>query len=1353
MLVGQYLTSYNEDESTRHSDPMMMTLPPVSQYMSQYHFTTIDTFKVTTTFENHVSLVIETGHFDGLLLDGQNVSPISERHIWHNLPGLPLSALIIKVAEGPHNLSHITDNVTFAAILYGFKMQEAYGLNLGHKTVLLDKPCSEKHRVVWYEERGITTESIEDTTTSVLTTTEEDTTSAEPTTPTYSVTTNLGYDGGNSGGGDKGGGSGGSNGTDNGDGNGGGGGNGDENGGDHGNGNDGGDGGNDGVDPGDNGGGNAGGSTNSTTENDDCDNETSPIVGESGINHHCNSSGLGGGQNGTNSGSDNSNGNGRDSNSTQSNVDLFENTTNPFNSRSASAGSMNNVTFDFTTAAPYANITNGNDSSGSDNNNKGNTTNGSGSQSPPLNCTHELENCTHEWNSTLDGNDETKLWNSTFKNDTTICIKISNVFHCYPLEGGGNVTYINETCIAVNGVMHCSSTTDVTIPNDDENDSLFVNDTVACIKIDGLFHCNAHDSDNPPYVNETSVCIEASGVVYCSPVSNDGDDDETDSAFMNDTTVCLKVGSLFQCHPIQDGDNSTYTNETTVCILVNGAMHCSPISKDDEIDSFINDTTICITVSGVFHCYPFHSDDNSTYVNETMVCAYIHGVVYCAPILPDPDGDDENDLFINETAICMKSNGEFHCYLANGNDNSTYINETTVCIRIEGVMHCSLVQTGDENVESFMNDTTVCIKIGDVFHCRPITGNATFVNETMVCIEVNGFVQCNHVSTGNDGNPTFSNETTICIRVNGAVHCNPISGGNSTYVNETTVCFEVDGVRHCNPISNENSDSTDSSGNGDNDSGWSQATPWLESLDDFKTWLESLLDKVGNWTSTQLQNNCTDPCNNNCSLHRIWLAANICENSFCAAHPDSIAEANFVTWTSSYVLKQLDNSDHQDIRNCVINMTCTEKQQKWLRLKHFRDYFLMMKSYASASFYFAVPNETFLFHREAPDYIFPFTNISVLTVSSGNQSLIFGQSLHEAFNTSWNIISDGSMTFLWIDGLYDSNVTVSLDTLGDPSQHWRRLTNVTEYIYSINAATRVNSTRGLCDTLDDHISSITDTETMTTDASDTATMTSHKSTTNAESTSVEITTHTVTTEAKFEENSIASTDDDLYSSASDIVNFISTGSIQHTDAATSPAFHASSSEHYEAVETTTAHDADTLPPSTRSITPLPTTSTIPNTGPRPTPSAAAATSEDNQNTLIYILVTILIILFLVIIILAAILIKKKKTRVVHPSTPILRERRPKRSFASNVTRCTSIDLRPCSALTSSSTSSDSDPFSWSYGRLSLPLSLSDIPMSCRSLTLSEGMVEAPVSQSELTISVPVKKLGKIRNNTRKIDVV
>ena len=149
--VAQFAKSYAADNN-RYADPMMMMIPPISQYTTWYTFSVLKTTRTSDNpqavvkFNNFLSLVVPMDTIEGIRYDGRPIPRGIYVQQWYDEPGLTHSYAIvtIKVMDGRtpyHIVGHTSGMQPFGAFLYGFKLQESYGMPLGCNFTAITHAC------------------------------------------------------------------------------------------------------------------------------------------------------------------------------------------------------------------------------------------------------------------------------------------------------------------------------------------------------------------------------------------------------------------------------------------------------------------------------------------------------------------------------------------------------------------------------------------------------------------------------------------------------------------------------------------------------------------------------------------------------------------------------------------------------------------------------------------------------------------------------------------------------------------------------------------------------------------------------------------------------------------------------------------------------------------------------------------------------------------------------------------------------------------------------------------------------------------------------------------------------------
>ncbi|CAH1244449.1 PKD1 [Branchiostoma lanceolatum] len=116
------------------SDDLMMVIPPVSQFVTEYSFT------ATPGAQHHVNIVIKTSEIGGLRLDGAALDVSSN---WTAVPDTDMSAARVDIPAGTHTLAHDSPVVPFGVILlwYTENTDSMYGYPVGFRLTEIAPPC------------------------------------------------------------------------------------------------------------------------------------------------------------------------------------------------------------------------------------------------------------------------------------------------------------------------------------------------------------------------------------------------------------------------------------------------------------------------------------------------------------------------------------------------------------------------------------------------------------------------------------------------------------------------------------------------------------------------------------------------------------------------------------------------------------------------------------------------------------------------------------------------------------------------------------------------------------------------------------------------------------------------------------------------------------------------------------------------------------------------------------------------------------------------------------------------------------------------------------------------------------
>ncbi|CAH1244450.1 FCGBP [Branchiostoma lanceolatum] len=132
VLVIQYRVKIINDIP---SDDLMMVIPPVSQFVTEYSFT------ATPGAKHHVNIVIKTSEIGGLRLDGAALDVSSN---WTAVPETDMSAARVDIPAGTHTLAHDSPIVPFGVMLlwYTENTDSMYGYPVGFRLAEIAPPCA-----------------------------------------------------------------------------------------------------------------------------------------------------------------------------------------------------------------------------------------------------------------------------------------------------------------------------------------------------------------------------------------------------------------------------------------------------------------------------------------------------------------------------------------------------------------------------------------------------------------------------------------------------------------------------------------------------------------------------------------------------------------------------------------------------------------------------------------------------------------------------------------------------------------------------------------------------------------------------------------------------------------------------------------------------------------------------------------------------------------------------------------------------------------------------------------------------------------------------------------------------------
>ena len=129
VAVYQYAVSHAYDETA--GSEYMAAVPPVNQYSTNYLFPTqLKPNYYSWTYRNYASVIIETGKWAGVLVNGTTPVPVQN----HSLPApySKYSVFTIELSGTSQNISHEGGvAVKFGLIAYGQNLASGYGFTGG----------------------------------------------------------------------------------------------------------------------------------------------------------------------------------------------------------------------------------------------------------------------------------------------------------------------------------------------------------------------------------------------------------------------------------------------------------------------------------------------------------------------------------------------------------------------------------------------------------------------------------------------------------------------------------------------------------------------------------------------------------------------------------------------------------------------------------------------------------------------------------------------------------------------------------------------------------------------------------------------------------------------------------------------------------------------------------------------------------------------------------------------------------------------------------------------------------------------------------------------------------------------
>lgn len=123
ILVVQLV--YSQISSNEPADPAMSIVPPIDQYIYNYHFGTATA--AVGSYTNYLMMVVPNGEQDGLRLNGASIIGVN----WNAVPGTNLVGGYKVLTQSENLITHVKPNVRFMAIVYAGGDKESYAFPLG----------------------------------------------------------------------------------------------------------------------------------------------------------------------------------------------------------------------------------------------------------------------------------------------------------------------------------------------------------------------------------------------------------------------------------------------------------------------------------------------------------------------------------------------------------------------------------------------------------------------------------------------------------------------------------------------------------------------------------------------------------------------------------------------------------------------------------------------------------------------------------------------------------------------------------------------------------------------------------------------------------------------------------------------------------------------------------------------------------------------------------------------------------------------------------------------------------------------------------------------------------------------
>lgn len=122
VLVAQYKRSSNESGNiTRISDPFMLVVPPVRQYLSSYLCINAQAYSGGVVYEQqYITIICPTSFINTVTIDSKAVAPA----LFFPVPTSCYSYAIVPVSDGVHKVEAATE---VGIYLYGYGVADSYG--------------------------------------------------------------------------------------------------------------------------------------------------------------------------------------------------------------------------------------------------------------------------------------------------------------------------------------------------------------------------------------------------------------------------------------------------------------------------------------------------------------------------------------------------------------------------------------------------------------------------------------------------------------------------------------------------------------------------------------------------------------------------------------------------------------------------------------------------------------------------------------------------------------------------------------------------------------------------------------------------------------------------------------------------------------------------------------------------------------------------------------------------------------------------------------------------------------------------------------------------------------------------